>query len=128
MSDLAVAIRDEKGMFLPGKSGNVRGRPPTKRERIQLIQEKLQLAVQRRMDPRDVSEVVRVMVDAAKNGDVKAAKLIMEYALEKPNSTQERSVDKSNSIKIVIENATLYNKMQQEPKPIDVEVKVITHG
>ena len=100
-------ITDEKGRFLPGKSGNPKGRPPTRREKIQSIQQKLELAVRRRLDPSDVSEVVHKAVQMAKAGDTAAMKLIFEYTVAKPKHEADVQEKSSNKISIIIENATI---------------------
>ena len=56
--------------FQPGKSGNPRGKPPGTRHRVTLFAEKLMAE--------DVEGVVRKVIDAAKGGDMTAARLILD--------------------------------------------------
>jgi hypothetical protein len=58
------------GRFRKGQSGNPRGKPPGARHRVTLLAEKLMAD--------DAEAVVRAVVDAAKGGDMTAARLILD--------------------------------------------------
>ena len=118
-----IAERDGAGKFLPGVTGNKRGRPPSRRDKIQRIQERLELAIRRHLVPEDISDVVKEMVRLAKGGDTKAAKLIMEYTIGKPGSPEAAPASESQSIVIRIENATF---KAQHPEPAAIEGKYET--
>lgn len=73
------APKDEKPwQWKPGQSGNPAGRPPRAREAayLAIIREEAGLAQWR--------DIVRAQVDAAKGGDLDAAKWIADYAIGKP--------------------------------------------
>jgi hypothetical protein len=61
---------NQNGRFQPGQSGNPAGKPKGARHRLTLLAEKL-------MDD-EAEDVVRAVVDAAKKGDMTAARLVLE--------------------------------------------------
>lgn len=123
-----VAIRTKDGKFLPGKSGNPHGRPPTKRDKINAIQQRLELAIRRNLDPRTVSKIVQATAqDALDAEDSKtktaARKLIFEYCIAKPSNAEDKQERTENKISIVIENATV-----QAIPVVDATFKEVTNG
>lgn len=62
--------RTRTGKFAPGVSGNPAGKPKGARHRVTLLAERL-------MED-DAEAVVRAVIDAAKAGDVGAAKLVLD--------------------------------------------------
>jgi hypothetical protein len=68
--------RDDAGRFLPGRSGNPGGRPARASAWKQAIHDGL--------DEADVVAVFLAMVEAAKRGEVAAARLVLEYTCGKP--------------------------------------------
>ncbi len=78
-----VAIRDpETGKFLPGKSGNPRGRPQGSKNRITLMKVALEEAF-REETYEDVLDVLRQVVQQAKQGDKASQKMVWESAVSK---------------------------------------------
>lgn len=79
-------IRDEKGRFMPGCSGNPGGRPKTPAEFRQLAQEATTLALER---------VIDILKNpATKDRDViAAAQEVMDRAYGKPSQQIEASVE-----------------------------------
>lgn len=61
---------ENKGQFPPGKSGNPAGKPQGARNKTTLMCEKLMEG--------DAEDVVKAVIEKAKDGDVQAAKLILE--------------------------------------------------
>jgi Family of unknown function (DUF5681) len=71
MTDAASATRKQPGRpFRKGQSGNPAGRPSGSRNQASIMAEKLMA------DESDA--VVRTVIDAAKNGDMVAARLVLE--------------------------------------------------
>src|SRR5467141_3673395 len=62
--------------FEPGQSGNPAGRPRAARNRATVLAEKLMQD--------DIEDVVRAVVDAAKERDMTAAKLVLERVAPRP--------------------------------------------
>lgn len=67
-----TAAPKKETLFKPGQSGNPKGRPPGIRDRRHAARDAL---------AGDLPEVLRVLVDAAKGGDVQAATLILSRVL-----------------------------------------------
>jgi Family of unknown function (DUF5681) len=65
-----IAGRIQGGRFVPGVSGNPAGKPPGARARATRLAEKLMSG--------DAEAVVRAVIDAAKGGDMTAAKIILD--------------------------------------------------
>jgi Family of unknown function (DUF5681) len=65
-----IAGRIQGGRFVPGVSGNPAGKPPGARARATRLAEKLMSG--------DAEAVVRAVVNAAKGGDMTAAKIILD--------------------------------------------------
>jgi hypothetical protein len=62
--------RDSNGHWRPGQSGNPRGRPKGARHRVSILAEQLMQG--------DAEDVVRAVIAAAKNGDMVAARIIID--------------------------------------------------
>jgi hypothetical protein len=62
--------KQARGRFKPGQSGNPAGKPKGTRNRVTLLAERLMIA--------DAEGVVRAVIDAAKGGDVAAAKVVLD--------------------------------------------------
>lgn len=121
----SLAIRDESGQFLEGVSGNPKGRPIGSRSKIVKIKEKLELAVRENISEGQITRIVKKMASMAEDGDVKAARLILDKFLsgaaiqEDPEDPQQQ-----RGITIRIENATF----AKTSPIIDAEFKEITNG
>ena len=73
MAETAAAIQRRRGRGRPfqvGQSGNPKGKPPGARHRVTVLAEKLMAD--------DTEAVVRAVVEAAKGGDMTAARLILD--------------------------------------------------
>jgi hypothetical protein len=73
MAETTAAKQRRRGRGRPfqvGQSGNPKGKPPGARHRITMLAEKLMAD--------DTETVVRAVVDAAKGGDMTAARLILD--------------------------------------------------
>ena len=65
-----IAGRIQDGRFVPGVSGNPAGKPPGARARATRLAEKLMAG--------DAEAVVRAVIEAAKGGDMTAARLVLD--------------------------------------------------
>lgn len=115
-----LVVRDDTGKFLEGQSGNPAGRPPGTRNRLVSVKQKLELAVRDGMSAQRLKRIINKMADMAEDGDVKAARLILDKFISPASIGDEQSEDKGQGgITIRIENATFAKT--QLPAPIDVE-------
>lgn len=105
--------RNEKGQFIG--SGNPAGRPKTARGKINQLQENLEIAVREGVSTRDVQAIIDELVSEAKQGNLKAAKLLLDKFI--PNASKGEDTEAGRQgITIVVKNATIGN---QEKTVID---------
>lgn len=100
-------IRDQKGRFPKGVSGNPKGRPLGAKNRI--VKAKQELEVLLREDIVNAEQIRTIwlsMVAEAQNGNVSAAKLILDKVMS--NAKVDEDVNEGrDGITIKIENVTL---------------------
>lgn len=86
-----VAVKDEKGKWLKGHSGNPAGRPIGSKNKITLM--KLALEEAFRNDTfEDVLEVLGMVVEQAKAGDKASQRLVWDSAVSKGAGAQDKEV------------------------------------
>jgi len=86
-----VAVKDEKGKWLKGHSGNPAGRPIGSKNKITIM--KLALEEAFRDDAfEDVLKVLKMVVDQAIAGDKSSQRLVWDSAVSKGASTQDKDV------------------------------------
>lgn len=113
-----IAIRDEGGKFLEGASGNPAGRPVGTRSKLVKIKEKLELAVRENMTADRIGRIIHKMADMAEQGDVKAARLILDKFMSSASTAEDpEDAQVSRGITIRIENATF----AKTASPIDAD-------
>ena len=86
-------MRDPKGRFLPGYSGNPGGRTPYQRSLTETIRAHLSRGMKQ--------QLVEVLFAKASQGDLNAIRLILEYHDGKPLARHEITGDRSGSIILV---------------------------
>jgi hypothetical protein len=123
--DLPAEVRGEDGKFLPGVSGNPNGRPKGKKNEITELKQDLELAVRKNINSHQVQGIVSAMVEKAMDGNVGAAKLILDKVLTNARETEEIQ-DSGGGLKIIIENAQL-DVLQQNHSVIDAIAEEVTH-
>lgn len=124
----AVIARDESGKFLEGVSANPAGRPPGTRNKLVSVKRKLELAVREGMSTERLTRIINKMAEMAADGDVKAARLILDKFISSANAGDDDGADKgAQGITIRIENAT-FAKTNESP-PIDaIFTEIKTNG
>ena len=122
-----VIARDENGRWLKGESGNLNGRPKGRKNVITELKQDLEIALRENLTVSDVQDVVAAMLLKALEGNVGAAKLILDKVMSNAREAEDVQ-DTSGGLKIIIENATLTNLQDTRNVPIDVTpTEVTTH-
>jgi hypothetical protein len=86
--------RDENGRFVKGHSGNPNGRKPKS------VEEKYLAAIKKAVTQKELTQIFQSMAARAKAGDVRAARLIVEYLIGKPD--QNIFADLKNSGELLV--------------------------
>lgn len=122
-----LTTRTETGQFPKGVSGNPAGRPKGRKNEIVALKQDLEVAVRKHLTADKVAKIVDKMVQLAENGNVGAAKLLLDKVVSNARDGDDLDDLNRGGITIRIENATFANKREQtEPTPINgefIEVK-----
>lgn len=113
----SVAARDSAGRFVKGSTGNPMGRPKGRKNHLVQLKQDLEIAVRENVTAKDVSKILKKMVEMAKEGDKGAAKLILDRMIS-PARVDEDGNENLGGIKVVVENATF----AMQPKDVEGEV------
>lgn len=112
------ATRADDGTFLPGKSGNPRGRPKGRKNQLTTLKQDLEIAVRDNVSPAEVGAVVRKMTELALEGNVGAGKVILDKFVSNAKEGEDEK-DSGGALKIIIENAQL--EVQHQPSTTIIE-------
>ena len=99
MTNKSPAKRDEKGRFVPGKSGNPNGRPVGSKNAITLLKQSLELQLREQASD-DMAQVMRTAIELAKAGDRSMIKLLLELHMTKGTTDSDRDAKERVSINI----------------------------
>ena len=80
-------VRDDKGRFKPGASGNPRGRLPRP------VEDRVVQRLAARLNNGDYDRILDAVVNRAQRGDIQAARLLLEYAVGKPLQRVDMTAD-----------------------------------
>lgn len=123
MTDSPVATRDTTGRFPKGVSGNPAGRPVGRKSEIVALKQDLEIAIRSNVSPEKVRRIVDKVLNKAMNGNLQAAKLILDKVLSNASEPEDAPGGKGG-IRIVIENATFAAKGGSTPAPIEATFEV----
>jgi len=99
-------IRDNQGRWPKGVSGNPKGRPLGAKNKITALKQDLELAIREGLQKNDINAIVVSMIAEAQNGNVAAAKLILDKVLSSAKVDEDVN-ESGNKIQITIENFTV---------------------
>ena len=91
--------------FAKGKSGNPKGRPKGSKNKATLLRE----AMQKKADimlSKELPQVLRAVVTAAKAGDMSAAKMILDRTIPTKRADDGNDADSNKLVQITIQNLT----------------------
>lgn len=107
--DLYVAtkevIRSDQGQFLPGKSGNPKGRPKGTKNRITELKQEMELVLREGINPDVLKKILASMANEAISGNVQAAKLILDRFITNASSAEDDG-EANPTLVIEIKNLT----------------------
>lgn len=128
-----VQIRNALGQLVKGTPAHPKaGRPPSLKDgkhKLTHLKQKLDIAVREHLDPAKIKKILDKMCDMAADGNVRAAKLILDKVVSNADnvSVDEADGQESKRVVFVIENATFAAvKAVAPPEAIDVEVIPVT--
>lgn len=98
-------IRSSDGTFLPGKSGNPRGRPKGAKNRITQLKQEMEVVLREGINPEVLKSIIATMAAEAMGGNVQAAKLILDRFMTTASGSDENN-EQSPTITIKIQNLT----------------------
>ncbi len=99
--------RDELGRFPAGTSGNPAGRPKGTKNHIVELKHKLEIAVRESLPTSKVVAIINKMAEMALEGNVQAAKLILDKAVSNARDIEDNESKNGNTLVVRIENATV---------------------
>jgi len=119
----ASVERREDGTFQKGVSGNPTGRPPGKKNHLTGLKQDLEIAVRENMSSRKVQAIVDTMCQKAIEGNVGAAKLILDKVITNARDAEEVQGGDSGWT-FVIKNVTVQKETPDDGDIIDVTPEV----
>jgi len=118
MDESTGVTRAEDGTFIKGKSGNPAGRPKGRKNQLTQLKQDLEIAVRDNISSSDVTDVLQTMVELAKEGNVGAAKIILDKAITNAKDADDVATGNAGW-QFVIKNVTVQHE-KEDPSIIDV--------
>lgn len=103
--DNKEVIRSDQGQFLPGKSGNPKGRPKGTKNRITELKQEMELVLREGINPDVLKKILASMANEAISGNVQAAKLILDRFITNASSAEDDG-EANPTLVIEIKNLT----------------------
>lgn len=112
------AVRSPDGKWVKGQSGNPHGRPPGRKNQLTELKQDLEIAVRRNITPRQISEIVQSLYILAVNGNVAAAKVLLDKVVSNAKDGEDAE-NQRPVINVIVENATI-GAPQKKPVQADI--------
>jgi hypothetical protein len=125
-SNQSPAIRDDKGRFVAGVSGNPNGRPKGKKNVITDLKQDMEIALRENLSVEDIKGVIQSMLAEALNGNVGAGKLILDKVLSSAKETEDAK-ESGGGLKIVIEHANIDAFQKQDGNIIEAIAEEVSN-
>lgn len=103
-AELAAICPREGGRLLT--TANPLGKKKGVQNRVVVLQARMEEAIRANVAVEDLQDVVQSLVDLAKAGDIKAAKVVMDSFVAKPRHVQDDVSSGTKQINIQINNAS----------------------
>ncbi len=114
-------VRDEKGRFVTGQSGNPAGRPQGSKNKVNILKISLEEGF-RDQNFEKIANILNSVVEDAINGDKQARKMIWDACVSKANLSEDKA-STDNAPQIVIRHM----EVEKQGDIIDVkDVEEIT--
>jgi hypothetical protein len=117
LAPVASPSRAPTGQFVAGVSGNPAGRPPGRKSEITAVKQDLELALRTHVDAKKIARIIDKIVNKAMNGNLQAAKLILDKVLPNAGETDDTNSG-AGGVRFIIENATFAAPEAARPRVI----------
>ena len=114
-TEITTTDRNTEGKWLPGKSGNPRGRPKGSKNRITLLKMMAEEAVREQHTPQMLA-VIKQIIDSAQDGDKEAQRLVWNAIMSRGLSDSDGKGREKVEIRI--------GTMENGPSPVIIEGSV----
>lgn len=121
-----VVARGEDGRFVPGVSGNPKGRPKGSKNRITELKMTMEQALRENLDANDVQNVINAMLKEALAGNVSAGKLILDKVLSNAKMEEDPEA-KDSGLRVIIEHAQVSFDGKEPRTTIDITPEEVSH-
>lgn len=112
--------RRKTGQFKKGVSGNPHGRPKGSKNLITEAKMDLELALRQNVRVEQVRQIVNKMCDLAVEGNVAAAKLILDKTISNAR-VEDDPKQQGQQLRVIIENATFGASQPDKPDALEGE-------
>ena len=120
MGEVAETIRNEDGTFKKGVSGNPAGRPKGRKNQLTVLKQDLEIAVREHVKPRQIKSIMDKMVELALEGNIGAAKIILDKTVTNARDSEDTQEGNSGWT-FVVKNVTVQKEApSDEGEIIDV--------
>lgn len=107
---VTAIARTDDGTYKKGVSGNPAGRPKGKKNELTELKQDLEIAVRKSLPLSRIVAIVEAVANRAEEGDMRAAKLILDKVISNASGTEDSEEKTAGGIIIQIKNATFASR------------------